>query len=224
MAGFGGYNPYPRAYGGGRRAVAWIHEALLEEYRRLFNVEPDSLGWCESYGEAGIIAAGQAGANASHNALVALRAAYSLTTWERAFGLTPSPYDTPLARRQALDARFRAMNNNAESDLRDVCERLMGVNFALTSWIAPLSEVTYWPGINPGQPPLEWWSKREILFVEVTKTGLTQDAFNARVARLTDVLDDLMPAWMSFDIYTVDTNGTDLGFILDLSLLDEAAL
>lgn len=224
MAGYGAYNPYPRRYGGGKRAVEVVHESLLEDYSRMWNVEPQSLGWHEAYAEAAMVACAWAGAKASHNSLIATKAAYSLTTWEEAFGLRPSPSESAMQRRANLDAKLRSMGNNAEADIRDTAQRLMGNNFVGVYFIPTIGDVTYWPGIFPGQPPFEWYSKREVLFIEVNKEGLTQDAFTAKVGHLVSVLDDLVPAYMGFEVYVHNTNGTDTGFILDLSLLDEAAL
>ena len=224
MAGYGAYNPYPRRYGGGKRAIEVVHESLLEDYSRMWNVEPNTLGWHEAYAESAMVACAWAGAKASHNALIATKMAYSLPTWEEAFGLRPLPSESAMQRRANLDAKMRSMGNNAEADARDASERILGDNFVGITWVATASEVVYWPGIFPGQPPFEWASNREIVLVEANKDGVSQAQFDAKVARLVAVLDDLIPAYMTFNVYVHNTNGTDDGFILDLSLLDETGL
>lgn len=222
MAGYGGYNPYPRSYGGDVQPIETVHQALLDDVGRYQAVEDGTLGHIETYAEAAMVDAAWSGALASHNAFIALRMSYSLPTYEEAFGLRPKPTDAPVARRRALDAKMRSMGDNAEADIRDMCERLMGANFVGLTWVDSAEDVTYWPGIYPGPPGFDWATNREIVLVEVNKDGLSQDAFEAKESKLLEMLDDLVPAHMQFNVYVHNSNGTDDGFILDLSLLDEA--
>lgn len=223
MASYGGYNPYPSTYGGDVRPVEKIHEALNDDVGRYLDTSDGTLVRSETYAEALMINAAWEGAQASHNAWIASKATYSLPTLEEAFGLRPKSSDSPTIRRRVLDAKMRSVGGNAEPDIRDVCERIMGGNFVTLGYVDAAEEVAYWPGIYPGPPGFEWATNREIVLVEVTKDGLSQEAFSERVAQLYEKLDDMLPAFMDFNIYVHNTNGTDEGFILDLSLLDEAA-
>lgn len=227
---FGAYGPFPIRFGGGKRPIETEHEALLETYKSVFDIErggEDSgkgLPWVEAYAEAAVLGIMWAGSQRGANQRTPLKLLEGLPVWEEACGLTPGVNDPLTERRAEVAAKFRSFGNNAEPDIRDVCVAMMGSNFVELSWVSDADDVTYWPGFNPGPPGLEWFSRRCIAFVEVTKTGLTQDAFDRKVGKLAQVLDSFLPAWMTFEIFTVDTNGTDEGFILDYSSLDEVGL
>lgn len=221
---FGCYNPFPFQLGGDERAIETVHRGLNEQYAKTFDVSDGTLADVESYAEAVVIACGWDAAARGGAQMRPLEMLEGLPIWERACGLRPSPSDLPSERRAELAAQFRGFAGNAEPDMRDVCAELMGANFVETSYIPPLSTVTYWPGMVPGPPMLPWFSNRCTLFVEVTKAGLSQEAFDRKTEKLSSVLSRLIPSWMDFAIFLFDSNGSDEGFILDLSLLDEAGL
>lgn len=222
--GFGAYSPFPVRFGGGKRPVETEHEALLETYKPVFNVDQGELPWLEAMAEAAVAGMMWAGSLRLANQRTPTKMIDGLRIWEEACGLSPSASDPPVERRAEVAAKFRSYGNNAEPDIRDVCAAMMGSNFVELSWVLTAEDVTYWPGINPGPPGLEWFSRQCIAYIEVTKAGLDQASFDRKVGKLTQALDSFLPAWMTFEIFTVDTSGADEGFILDFSSLDEAGL
>jgi hypothetical protein len=144
--------------------------------------------------------------------------------WEDATRINVGLDDSEIERRARLAAKMRGLGGNTIGDIRDACARLCGSNFVALHTVAPANEIVFWPGVNPGPPGLEWMSNRATVYVELTKSGLDQGAFESLVSRLLGELDDLCPSWLTFAWFTVSTSlGVD-GFFTDLSLVGQDAL
>lgn len=225
MAGFGCYNPYPRKLGGGKRPIQVVHEGLLEASDRAgLDVSEGSVEWCESLAQSAIIANGYAAAERAHYYLIPRKMTESLPMWERALGIQPPTGSPSYARRREVESRFRALTNNAEPDIRDVCSRSTGRCYVGVSYVPLGQELTYLPGVNPGPPGLEWSSSQCTVFVTLTNDGVTQEEYVRRESALAQLLDDFLPGWMAFSIDRVDTLDGDSGFFLDYSPMDEVSL
>ena len=225
MAGFGCYNPYPRKFGGGKRAIQVVHEGLLEASDRAgLDVSEGSVEWCESLGQAAVIANGHAAAERAHYHIIPRKMTESLPVWEQALGITPAIGTTSYDRRMAVDARFRALTSNAEPDIRDVCANVTGRAFVGVSYVPLAQELRYWPGIKPGPPGLDWVSTQCMVFVTLTNQTVTDAEYLRIESTLYELLDNFLPAWMAFSIDRVDTVENESGFFLDFSPMDEVSL
>ena len=114
----------------------------------------------------------------------------------------------------------------------EACANLLSEAFVRTwrrygvSLSAPPTQ-TYWPGVNPGPSSYSlgggaWMSERCHLVVEVVPPASIADAdflhlVNVELFRM---LDELLPAWATFDWAT----GITSGFLLDISQLDYGGL
>lgn len=225
MARFGCYNPFAATFGGDIRPVETVHRSLNEFVGRVLNVTQDSVKDHENYAlaiwvgngwEANARLAGQGRPNEMYE---------SLPIFEELFVAKPGPKDNDVSRRAVIAGKLRGFSGNDVNAIRDTCANVMGRNFVEISKVPPESEVVYIPGILPGPPGLETHSNTADLFVQVTKDGIDQEAFDAKVEQLYAILGSNIPSWMgNIHIFVHDTNGVDDGFILDLSLLDEGGL
>ncbi|NUP13739.1 MAG: DUF2313 domain-containing protein [Polyangiaceae bacterium] len=222
--GFGPYGGFPRRFGGGKSVKQIIHEDLLKFYKPIFTDDPEQLPWVESYAEASILQNVQICANRLRKQLQPRKMLENLPVWEEATGLRPSPRDSRRDRQAELAAKMRGFGNNAEPDIRDACQELLGENFVDVHYVADDEEITYIPGFNPGPPGLEWSANRCVARVEVRKGTLTATQFDRLIGKLCRLLSDFLPSWMSWEWFLHSTNDPDKGFILDVSLLDETGL
>jgi hypothetical protein len=216
--GFGRANPFPLTFGGGTSTVDVVHQSLLDAYAPGWDVSDGTEKAADAYAQAlaatMIWIAGRRLANQAQPLLML----ENLTTWETVCKLRPSPTDTAYARRSALAAKLRGVAGNTLSDISDACAALLGSSFVGVFPVQPSDEITYWPGINPGVPGLEWTSNRCRLRVVLSKEGLSDVAFATLTNALESLLTDMLPTWMD---YSWDTGSP---FIIEQSLLDEASI
>jgi len=224
MAGFGRFNPFPLRFGGGKRPIELAHNALIAAYSQNLDADDSTIVGLEAYAEARVVSQVWTASNRLGHQLVPKKMIENLPIWEKATGLQPDATDSEVERRAELAGKMRGLFNNAEPDIRDACQEVLGDCFVDVHYTATADEITYWPGLNPGAPLTPWTSNVCMVWVEVAKNHLSQEAFDRKIGRLGRMLDDMLPVWMGFNFYTTDTNGTDEGFILDVSLLDEAGL
>jgi glutaredoxin-related protein len=91
----------------------------------------------------------------------------------------------------------------------------MGANFDALVTVAEDDVVEYWPGGTPGMPEMAWSSNVATIAVRVNKTGLNEADFLAKVGRLREQLEDLLPSWMTLTI------GTGTTFVVGLDLVGQ---
>ena len=141
-----------------------------------------------------------------------------LPEWEIILQLYPAPGTSDYARRKAVAARMRGLLNNALPDIEDVCSTVMGANYEAVLTVDPADVVAYWPGGIPGPPGFEWCSNEALIAVRVNKSGLSDADFLAKVGRLREQLDRLLPAWMTYNI------GVGSSFIVGQSIVGQDLL
>ena len=218
ILGFGRKNPFPFSFGGGESTLDVLHEALLDAYAPGWDVSDDTEKAAEAYMQAlAVTFIWVANRRLAHQGQP-LKMIEFLTMWEEATGLRPSAKDRPIDRRRRLAAKLRGLINSTLSDIEGACRELLGANCIALHPTAPADEIVYWPGQNPGPPGFEWSSNRCVLHVEVTKSGLSDEEFDAAMGELDRLLDGMVPAWMTFNWYTSS------GFEVGMSSLGEDAL
>lgn len=218
MTGFGRANPFPFTFGGGDSAIETVHQALLEKYAPAWDVSDEKEMSAVAYAEAICVGLVWACNKRLANQLVPSRMLEALTDFEEATRLRPAATERDNDRRSALAAKLRGLSGNTLSDIEAACQALLGNNFDELVQTPEANAVTFWPGVNPGPPGLEWSSTRARLTVVMTKDGLTDSEFLALKAKLSLLLGDLLPCWMTYEI------GVGSGFLTDEGLLDETLL
>jgi len=213
-----GRNPYPKRYGGGLSTLEAEHIAMLDALAPGWDVTTDTLVYAEAYADAVAITAIWRINGRLRNSLKPLKMLDTLTTWEEACNLRPTPTDTVQDRRRRVAAKFRGLVGNAISDIYDACAELLDAQFLGLVSVSAANQITYWPGMNPGPPGYEWSSNRAIIGVRMSKSGLSDTAFLSLRNRCFQMLDALVPAWMTFQI------GVGTGFIVNQGIVGQTFL
>lgn len=224
MAGFGRFNKFPFRFGGGKTSHEQIHESLLSSYSKILDTSPDGVVDSEAYAEAACLAMVWTAGRRAANQLQPKRMLDWLEPYEQILHTRPAPGDTDAERRRSVAGKFKALTNNAESDILAACSAILGINIVDVTYLGTGEITEYHPSINPGPPGAEWYSDALVVRVEVNNIGITQSAFDRKVAKVEEMLDSMLPAWMQSEVYRWDTEGVDEGFILDVSMLDEVGL
>jgi len=214
-----GRNPFPRRFGGGANPIVIEHNAMLRALDKGFDVSENSAVYAEAYAHALALAWIWRLNGRLRNQLVPSKMLETLTTWEAACRLRPTPTDSVQDRRRRVAAKFRGIIANTVSDIYDVMAALLGSHFLGVLGPTVADEVTYWPGVNPGPPGFEWTSNRALIAVRTQRLGLDDIAFDALLARAAEMLDAMIPAWMGYQI------GTDEGgWVVEIGIVDVTLL
>lgn len=204
----------PFRLGAGDDTQRQEHRAILDALAEGdFDTSEGSPLWCETYGEATAVAIAWACNRRLANQRIPTRMLEALTTWEEACGLRPTISDSDYDRRARLAAKLRGLCGNALVDIVAAVTAILGNNYHSVVLASPATEITYWPGVNPGPPGYEWSSNRARLGVRMTEDGLSAASFNTKRLAVMFALDAMLPAWMNFCIGTGSGFTTGLGFV-----------
>ncbi len=226
---YGGYHPYPRRFGGGKPRLQIIHESLnAQRGTALDTSDSNKLVWIENMALARAISGAW-----STNARLGLqwdpnRTTTLLPRWEQLLRLVVSPSDTEPERRRRLAAhwaRFGAPVNfgRLTANLMDA----LGNVFVAIEFIGPSLAVVHVPdgtypfgSVAAGYP---WFSTLMRMLVRVqVPSGYTEVEFLEAVSKVFPLLEGIMPAWMTWDLYrhgpisaAVTDGPSAAGFYLD---------
>lgn len=216
---FGLYGVFPFTFGDtSGDALEVEHAALLTALEPAFDPTENTVHEVECFAQAvGVSMVWDAGERLSNQAIPE-KMMEALPEWEQILGLAPAPGTSDYDRRAAVAARMRGLQNNALPDIEEVAAKVMGANYDAVVIVDPADVVAYWPGGIPGPPGFEWASNNATIAVRVNKTTLSDADFLAKVARLREQLDRLLPAWMTFTI------GVGSSFIVNQSIVGQDLL
>lgn len=237
MSGFGATNPWPRRFGGGKRARTIEGAAVrdqLAKYRFDTSAGTVVAGEAKAYGNAigGIWAINERLANSE----IPTRMLETLVVYEEACRLRPASDDTDVERRAAVAAKLRATAGQATfGDIEDVCRAVMGSNFVQVNRIDPSDSHTYMPGgggaamaalsssaygtYSPGPPGYEWATARASIGVVLQQGGLDNATYTRLRGKLVQILGTLIPSYMRFQVGE-GTGGFVVGVgVVNLTLL-----
>ncbi len=215
MPGYGSTNPYPRRFGGGRRARTFERLALERSFQRDgFDVSAGTARAAEAYAYGNAIGVIWAVNERLAGAETPSRMLETLPTWEEILRTRPSGEDSDNARRDAVAAKLRGISGQATvEDIEDVCRTLLGTAFEGLKKVDPTEEYSFWPGVNPGPPGFEWTSNRCCIAILVRQGARNQAVWDRLMQQLQDLLQTLLPSWEFFSIGT-----SDGGFFPDAGL------
>lgn len=214
MLGLGKWNPFPLRFGGGQAKKQQAYLAILDALEPGFSAD-DPANQGEAMAAAVAIAIAWAVNKRLTNQAIPTRMLENLTEWEQILKLRPTVEDTDQERRARVAAKVRGFGNNAIADINDAVAKVLGANYEDTLFVDPSNEVTYWPGVNPGPPGFEWASNRAKLSIKMNKNGLSNKQFIALRQSVADLLDALLPSWMTFSI------GVGDAFVFNQGLLGQ---
>ena len=217
MASFG-RNPFPRRFGGGKRAHQIEHEALLDALAPAFDVSSESNVYAEEYGHAIATAFIWALNGRLKNIFVPGKMLETLPIFEEAMRLRPAVRDSVQVRRARVAAKLRGVIGNTLGDLTGVCQAVAGQNFVALLPVPDAYQIAYWPGVNPGPPGYEWTSNRATLCVQLQRVTLGDAEYTAMAQRLFRALADIIPCWMRVVI------GEGSGFVCSVGIVGETLI
>ncbi len=195
------------------------HEAMLDALLPGYDVAENSPVYAETYAHALALTMIWRLNGRLRNQMVPLKMLETLTTWEKACRLRPTPTDAVQERRRRVAAKFRGIIGNTLGDIYDTMATLLGSRFLGLAAPTLADEVTYWPGVNPGPPGYEWTSNRAIVAVRLQRSGLADGAWTVLLSRAADMLDAMIPAWMGYQL------GTDEGgWVVEVGIVDVTLL
>jgi hypothetical protein len=186
--------------GGGASFVEDEQHVILTSMDPALDPSSGTGNYAEAYAEATAIAMIWAVDERLSNQAVPERMMENLLVWEEACGMRPTRGELDINRRIRLSAKFRATANNAMGDIGSACSKLLGLNFVAVHKTDPINWITYWPGINPGPPGLEWSSNRARISVQMNEDDLDKNQRAAKESAIVNQLDDMLPSWMSFQV------------------------
>lgn len=217
----GGFDPSPVKFGGqaGHREEV-IVDSLLESDGTAFSKERASIVWAEREADARCLAY-MWGLNRrlslQHDPR---RMTDFLPRWERILGIVPPPTMSAKRRRAIVELRF--MTENATPDASSVqaaLELALGATFVSVVHQTSADATGSVPGgaAVPGGvtlPDDDWRSTIAYILVKAERPPtMSTEEFYSLVAETTTALDDLVPAWVTFDWFTDGSGGA--GFWLD---------
>lgn len=216
---WGAGGPWPRRFGGGKRARSVERLAFSQIFEDAgLNPEDPSVGG-RVYAFANAVGGIWAINTRLRGAEIPERMLETLTTYEEILRLRPDADDPDVARRQAVAAKLRGLSGNTFADIQAAVGSLLGSQFDGLITVAPADEITYWPGMNPGPPGYEWFSNRMVLGVRIKREGIDAAGFEGLFGQCQALLQDLLPAWEVFAIgvgadgFTVDEDTVDIDFL-----------
>ena len=230
---FGAYAPFPRRLGGSEPSASkWARYLAAQMGSAL---EGGELVSAENIALARMIAAGMLSSEKLVKNTVPTTAYEGLRDWAKRLGIVIRDGDTAADVRRECEARYAAQVGPTITAVDAALEKLLSsaliatVTFTGTDLDNP-PDFTYWDGINPGSSDFDlggdangmWSSVRAHLLISVEQPGdMSADDFAYLInVRLYELLDRMLPAWVTFDWVL----GAYDGFQLDVDKLDYDAL
>jgi len=229
MPTYGGFSPQPERYGGGPTPDETIAGVLDRALGDAHDTGDDSPQHAESVAMARMLADVWEAAQRMANQVIPLRMTTLLSRWEKILGAFPLSTDSDNARRARVNDRFaRFTSDVTHSFVTSQLTAILGSVFVQVHNIAPADAVVYWPGDGSATADLPWYSTVCHLPIEVQKpTGYSEADFLAAVGKIGPLLDDSLPAYMTWCWYRNDaahagggtwSDDADAGFYLDDAL------
>lgn len=206
----GGFSPLPWTLGGGEPRVKTLYDSLNQSLGTAYDTSDESNVTAETMAEARALDAVWSANRRMALQTDAKRMSDFIGRWERILDLHPAPSDSDVARRAAIQAKFLAWIG--PSALLDLVTLIAGTSLIGIEFTDLVDAQIRWP--ENGYPN-NWTSNTAhiVIRVQFSANQTTAEFWNMR-ARLTQALDDFLPAWATFDIATFRPGGGN-GFFLD---------
>jgi hypothetical protein len=216
--GFGRYGQFPFDLGGGDAFLEQEHQALLDDLVPGWDTSEDLEAFAETYVDAVAVTMIWAVNERLRQWLIPRSMLESLPVWEESTGLRPGSQTEDVERRRRVSGKLIGLVASAIGDIETAAISVLGLSFDGLVVVDPDNTIAYWPGVNPGPPGLEWSSNRARLGIRIDKTSLTDLAFEEKRQALFVQIDDMLPAWMNFQI------GVGDGFTINQGVIGETFL
>lgn len=229
MGTYGGLAPQPERYGGGKRRVEYILDALLHSDQIEIGLDttpanqstPPNPVWIEEVATARALNAAWNTNERGANEFDPRKTQSMLPRWEKIFGIVPLASDSLSVRRARVTFRFQALGKSPtygqiNDDLTYLGTAPDGQSSAYVGLVHTSSATgpLYYPGspfANPYDPSgtttfgvsiVDWWSAVLNLAVQVTQpVGMSGTVFADLCGAMAAYLDGALPAWMTFCLF-----------------------
>lgn len=209
---------FPLRFGARKKDQDAIHAGMLNYLSTWFDVDSDTELYAETRVDALAVSWIWSCNRRAVNQAKPRSMLESLPEWEEICTLRPAVGDTDVERRARVASKLRGQHGNNMQDLASAAEEELGVYYVTYAIVDPDSEVTYWPGLNPGPPGYEFSSNRATLGIQMSRDDLDDDAFLRRRAHLIKTLDEQRPAWLTFVV------GVSGGFLAGVGVVGQTVL
>lgn len=205
---FGGLHHYPRKLGGGETRLSVILNSLNSQRGTAYDVTYASNVYAENMAIARCIGAGW-----STNERVAslwnpdCMDEYALNRWEKMLHIIPKSSDSIVTRRARIKKRWQRFGTDSNvSQLETEVSEELGDTYVAIEYISNANAVirvpdgTYpWGTASTTNP---WYSTICHILVRTTKpSGMTEGEFYETVSKMHPLLNDILPAWVTWDWY-----------------------
>lgn len=216
--------------GGGKRTLEYVLESLNAQRGTAYDITEDSAVYAENMAYARALAEVLSMNQRLANQWIPSKMTTCLARWEAICGIRPAPTDTDAVRRARIAQKFDFIGklaNRAKLDEELAAE--LGSVFVAVEYISYANAIihvpdgTYpWGTVSSGAP---WCSTvAHVLIKTQVPTGYTEEDYYAAVARVSPLMEQLAPAWVTWDWYRAPASGTPVsvsggpsagGFYLD---------
>jgi hypothetical protein len=206
---FGGLAPFPRRFGGGKPRLQFILESLNAQRGTGYDVHPSSNIYAENMALARAIDGGWAVNGRLANVLDGYRTAL-IERWEKILGIPIVASDPDYVRRARIAERQARFGRQAiASTIISALQTAMGGAYVAVEFISidnavvHVPDATYpWGDVADGSP---WYSTTAHVLIRTQKpAGWSEADFLSAVGNVHEILDPLVPAWVTYDWYRQD--------------------
>lgn len=202
-----GFNPYPRRFGGGTGALRDELQALLDALEPGWDPGDETESYAELYAHALAIAIVWAVNGRVRAQAIPATMLEALPSWEEILRVPPTLSDQVQVRRGRVAAKLLGIASNAVAAITAVAQTICGLSYVELRTPSGAEVWSYWPGVNPGPPGLEWSSNLATVSIVVQQSTKTEAEYFAMIEQLTTTLMPMIPTWMTFCIGEDDGSG-----------------
>lgn len=239
---YGGFAPQPERYGGGKRRIEYILDALLQSDQTEIGLDttPAEFSptqnpvWIEELATARAISAAWGTNTRGSNEFYPLKTMSMLPRWQVLFGIVPPSFETAPQQRAYLTFKWQALYKNPTpgqiaDDLAYLGTTPDGTQTVFTgiTYTNSTTGPQYYPGGGASNPYAEdgvtvaglslvdWWSATLNVLVNVVQpVGMNYTVYQYLTGNIAQYLDGALPAWMTYSL------ATSVGFFLDTQNLN----
>jgi hypothetical protein len=200
--GFGGRNPFPFRFGGGKSNQQIIYESLNAGLGSGLDTSDASTVTAETSADARAIAAVWSANARLQNQWDPRRMTDFLGRWETIFAIRPHRSDSDNARRYRLVPKFLALGAELYATTDEICTAFLGAEYLGLEYTSLADSHSNWIGGTPSNLT-RWDSTCAHILVRVTRynliTTMTQHEYFTKLSELWNFLRDLNSAWSETD-------------------------
>ncbi len=204
--GFGGYFPSPERYGTSKPDLKFIADSLDRAMGNAYDTSEQTIAHIENEAYARAIIDVWENNQRMTNQFLPSRLSSFIPRWEKILGLYPKPDETPVERRVRIVEIFDRISQLANhTRIYDILSERLGQHFVELREIAVADAIVWWP-VNPN-PIAPWASTVAHILIQtrladpINPDAWTEQEFNEAITSIGPILEDTLPAWVTWDWY-----------------------